>query len=32
VAGTAFPLAGWRADPSGEDGQITIKTQIQIVF
>jgi hypothetical protein len=28
----AFPLAGWRIDPDGEDGQITIKTQIQIVF
>jgi len=28
----AFPLAGWRVDPDGEDGQITIKTQIQIVF
>ncbi|MHC4317231.1 MAG: porin [Planctomycetota bacterium] len=28
----AFPLAGWRADPDGDDGQVTIKTQIQIVF
>jgi hypothetical protein len=28
----AFPLAGWRIDPDDEDGQITIKTQIQIVF
>ena len=28
----AFPLAGWRVDPDDEDGQITIKTQIQIVF
>ncbi|MHC4651930.1 MAG: porin [Planctomycetota bacterium] len=28
----AFPLAGWQIDPDNEDGQITIKTQIQIVF
>jgi hypothetical protein len=28
----AFPLAGWQIDPEDEDGQITIKTQIQIVF
>ncbi|MHC4130326.1 MAG: hypothetical protein ACYSUA_19640 [Planctomycetota bacterium] len=28
----AYPLAGWQIDPDGEDGQVTIKTQIQIVF
>jgi hypothetical protein len=28
----AFPLAGWRIDPDDEDGQVTIKTQFQIVF
>jgi hypothetical protein len=28
----AFPLAGWRIDPDDEDGQVLIRTQIQIVF
>jgi hypothetical protein len=28
----AFPLAGWRIDPDDDDGQVLIRTQVQIVF
>jgi hypothetical protein len=28
----SFPLAGWRIDPADEDGQVLIRTQVQIVF
>ena len=27
-----FPITGWRVDPAGEDGQVVIRTQVQIVF
>lgn len=32
IAGTKFPLSGYSADPAGEDGQVTIRSQLQILF
>ena len=28
----AAPIVGWREDPSGEDGQVTVRTQLQLSF
>ena len=27
-----LPIAGWRGDPAGQDGQIVIRSQLQLVF